>query len=1211
MPAFQKIYKVRRRYNKWVANQTLEDFALRFTARSGRNMSIERVAQTALGATAFLALEGIAAAVTLNYGFTNTVWAMLVVCALFFITGLPITYYSARYGLDIDLLTRGAGFGYLGSTITSLIYASFTFIFFAIEAVILAGALQALLGIPLAVGYFLCAVAVIPIVMHGIKTISRFQLGTQVIWVVLQVTAFAVVIYQDYQQITGWMEFGGIGTSSDTGSEASSDSGLEPQGTGFSWLLFGAAASVFFALVPQIGEQVDYLRFMPPKNDQNKKRWWFWLVLAGPGWVFIGILKMLLGSYLAYLMIQEGLSFEVATNPTYMYQRVFYYLNESEAISLLLAAVMVIVCQMKINVTNAYAGSIAWSNFFSRLTHSHPGRVVWLVFNVTIALLLMELGIYQALEAVLAMFAIVAVSWLGSLAADLLINKPLGLSPKVLEFKRAHLYDINPVGAGAMVLATASGLLCYLGTFGELWSHLSHFVALAVCFVSVPLIAWVTRGRYYIARPAVDLSPYIHRQPVASDQIPELQPAHSPTVTCGVCENVFEREDMTFCPAYDLPICSLCCSLDVRCMDSCRPKARFSRQLMHWLSHIVSRKTARQLNSRLGHFVGLLVFVNLLNAAMLALVYRQIAPQGPAEIAVLEDTLWMLFFTLLIASGVVSWLFLLAHESRVVAQKESNRQTRKLMEEIDAHKATDQALQDAKTQAEQANQAKTRYLSGISHELRTPLQSVLGYAQLLAARHDTPKAHHRGLSIIRRSGQYLTDLIDGLLDISRIEAGKLELFRTRVELPALIDQLDAMFSVEARQKGIGFTTRVQGSLPQWTLTDEKRLRQILINLISNAVKYTQDGSVEFHIRYRNQVAEFSIRDTGPGIDQEGLKRIFNPFERVRDKATANLPGTGLGLTIVRLLTDIMGGDLQVESTPGQGSCFRVSLMLPWVDSQLSGPETLEERLEQQPLLGYEGYQRTIMLVDDDPVLRGLVSELLVPLGFVVLEASDGNQALTLLQKLPDGESPDLFLLDISMPGISGLELAALLRERGIRSPILMISADAAEQDRSPEEQAIYSAYLVKPVSNRRLLAVIGNLLELEWNWRESHTTAVGVPEEGGPVKIYDPKPSDPMPADSMGADATHMDGLQTPARKLTEEASSHSDQLMTPIPADILNHPLMTELKTCLELGYPKGVAKALKQIEHASLLNDDQLNYLTVQANAFQFQQLRQLLQG
>ena len=198
-----------------------------------------------------------------------------------------------------------------------------------------------------------------------------------------------------------------------------------------------------------------------------------------------------------------------------------------------------ILSQLKINVTNAYAGSIAWSNFFSRLTHSHPGRVVWLVFNVMVALLLMEIGVYKALEQTLALYSNVAIAWVGALVADLVVNKPLGLRPQHIEFKRAHLYDINPVGVGAMTIATIVSISAFYGLFGPTAKALSAFVALAVAFVTAPLIAWATDGKYYIAR-----------KPKRSWQ--ELE-----AIQCCICEHSFEPEDMASCPAYAGPICSL------------------------------------------------------------------------------------------------------------------------------------------------------------------------------------------------------------------------------------------------------------------------------------------------------------------------------------------------------------------------------------------------------------------------------------------------------------------------------------------------------------------------------------------------------------------------------------------------------------------------------------------------------------------------------
>src|ERR1700709_1625484 len=205
----QRIDRVRRQYNQWVANQTLEDYALRFTAKSARRWSAARVANTALGAISFLALEAIGGTITLNYGVTNATAAILVVSIIIFCCGLPIAYHAAKYGIDIDLLTRGAGFGYIGSTVTSLIYASFTFIFFAIEAVILATALEMCFGIPRPIGYLISAVAIIPLVTYGITLISRFQLWTQPIWIILHILPFVAIGFASRHSFAEWVKFPG------------------------------------------------------------------------------------------------------------------------------------------------------------------------------------------------------------------------------------------------------------------------------------------------------------------------------------------------------------------------------------------------------------------------------------------------------------------------------------------------------------------------------------------------------------------------------------------------------------------------------------------------------------------------------------------------------------------------------------------------------------------------------------------------------------------------------------------------------------------------------------------------------------------------------------------------------------------------------------------------------------------------------------------
>jgi len=1087
MAARQQIFRVRRSYNQWVANETLEDYALRFTAKSARRWSAARVSNTALGAISFLALEAIGASITLNYGFTNAAIGILTVGLIIFVTGFPIAFYASKYGIDIDLLTRGAGFGYIGSTITSLIYASFTFIFFALEAAIMAMALDQLFHIPVSIGYLISAVLVIPLVTHGITLISRFQLWSQPLWVCLQLLPFIYIGLNDVVSVEDWTRY--------VGAEKGADGG-------FNILLFGAASAVIFSLIAQIGEQVDFLRFLPPKPQVSAWRWWSSMIVAGPGWIGVGVLKVFAGSFLAVLALNHGIAETDASDPTTMYRVAFGYITSSPEFALAMAGVFVILSQLKINVTNAYAGSIAWSNFFSRLTHNHPGRVVWLIFNVVIALLLMELGIYRALEEILGVYAIVAVAWVGSLVADLVVNKPLGLSPPAIEFRRAYLYDINPVGFGSMVLASLIGISAHMGSYGDIAQALAPYLALASAFVIAPFIAWVTKGRYYIAR----------------------QPSHIVTsngiATCCICEHNFEAEDMALCPAYGGHICSLCCSLDARCQDRCKPHARMSEQMLNLMAAILPQRIVAHMNSRFGHFMALMSLCSLFIALILTVVYFEVQAPDLIVKELIGNLLWKEFFILLIVAGVAVWLFVLAHESRLVAQEETERQTELLQQEVFAHEQTDLALQQAKELAEAANNAKSRYLTGISHELRSPLNSVMGYAQLLEGDQTIPENRREAVNVILRSSEHLSDLIEGLLDISKIEAGKLDLHRNEVRFSKLMDQLVNMFRLQAQMKGIGFEYQCVGRLPEYVATDEKRLRQILINLLSNAIKFTYVGQVSLEVRYRNQVAEFNVRDSGVGISKDNIDKIFKPFERIHEPGMVPAPGTGLGLTITRLLTEIMGGDISVESVPGMGSRFTVSLMLPSIVQPAVAP-TLEQRIR-----GYVGARKKVMVVDDDEVHRSLMRNILEPIGFAVGEAQTAEDCIGMLEKW----HPDIYLLDMNMPGMNGWQLASHLRESSVTEPIVMISADAREGHHDNDDLRPHNDYLIKPVRVTALLERIGGLLGLRWIYEGESNLSIPLVANSLPEK--DLPDSDTLDRLCAMAEIGHLQGLKAELDKL-------------------------------------------------------------------------------
>lgn len=1039
MAGRQRIDRVRRQYNQWVANQTLEDYALRFTAKSSRRWSAARVANTALGAISFLALEAIGGTITIKYGVLNASIAIAVVCSLIFACGLPIAFFAAKYGVDIDLLTRGAGFGYIGSTITSLIYASFTFIFFAIEAVILATALELCFGIPQPLGYLIGAIVIIPLVTYGITLISQFQLWTQPFWILLNITPFLAIAVKNPEAFSQWLTFTG-----EHGEEAKN----------FNLLLFGAASSVIFSLVAQIGEQVDYLRFLPRDGARSSRTWWIALICAGPGWIVPGALKLMAGSFLAFFAFQHGMQAEYAGEPAHMYFTAFQYVLAKPEVTLVLTGIFVIVSQLKINVTNAYAGSIAWSNFFSRLTHSHPGRVIWLVFNVLVALLLMEIGVYKALEQTLALYSNVAIAWVGAIVSDLVVNKPLGLSPPYIEFKRAHLYDINPVGVGAMLIATIISLCAFYGLFGITAKALAPFIALVVSFLSATAIALITKGKYYIAR-----------KPKRNWQ--SLQ-----NIQCCICEYSFEPEDMAYCPAYSGPICSLCCSLDARCHDLCKPHARIGDQFEGALARIFPEPVYQRLvNSQIGHYLSAFILPAGLVGLTLGLIYLQTSTNSAFDRAQLSSVLWKVFFALTIILGVAAWLFVLARQSQRAAEAETRRQTGLLIKEIDAHKKTDRELQRAKEAAEAANLAKSRYVVGLSHELRSPLNSISGYAQLLEQDSSLLPKPLEQVRVVRRSADHLAGLIDGLLDISKIEAGRLHLTQDEVHLNAFLDQLIGMFQLQAAAKNIEFGHRRSPTLPKIVHADEKRLQQILINLLSNAIKFTQKGGVYFDVHYRSPVAEFEIRDTGPGIEPDDMERIFAPFERGALGASQPQTGTGLGLTISKLLAGVMGGDIQVRSKVGEGSVFTVKMLL----SEVTNPRRI--KTIDSPVYGYRGSRRTVIVTDDDPTHRELMLQILTPIGFIVLSAASAEACLSLAQHC----DPDLFMLDISMPVQDGWSLAEQLRANGHRhAKILMVSASALEEHGTLLARPFHDAHLMKPVDITRLLELIERLLKLEW-----------------------------------------------------------------------------------------------------------------------------------
>ena len=1033
----QHITNVRREYNSFVANETMEDYALRYAPRSFRKWSEFEVANAALGSTAFLVLEAIGGFLSINYGFANAVWAIIIVSIIIFITSLPISYYAARYHIDIDLLTRSSGFGYIGSTVTSLIYASFTFTLFALEASIMSLAIELYFHIPLPIAHVISAILVIPLVTFGITTISRLQLWTQPLWLLLLVSPYVAVAIHEPDALTILKNHFWLASTAQ----------------GFDWMLFGAAATVAFSMMAQIGEQVDFLRFMPDKTPANNIRWWCAMIAGGPGWVIFGAVRQILGALLADLAIRHGISSEHAHEPTQMYLVAYKELFDNPRLALTATTLFVILSQIKINVTNAYAGSLAWSNFFSRITHSHPGRVIWLLFNVLIALLLMEFGVFGALEKILGLFSHMSIAWICTIAAELMINKPLGLTPKIVEFKRAYLPDLNPVGIISTLSASLFSIMAYTGLFGNLPKAFSGFIALGLAFILTPTIAWLAGNKHYLARDRDENNPKTQKK-------------------CSICENEFEHEDMAYCPAYACAICSLCCTLDARCLDICKKGFRFDDYLKALAKRLLPSRINMTAKLRLLRFALMFLFLSILTGIFISIIYYQdlLSVQNNLDaFQLLLTNFFKIYASLLVFIGLCTWWLILNAESRQVAQKETAKQTQLLLLEIEEHKKTDTKLQETMRIANSANQAKSRFLSNMSHEIRSPLNSIVGYSYILHKDPTIPEHRRQAVDTLKRSGEHLSALIEDILDIARIEARKFELNYDPFDFHALLEHLVHVYKSQAEDKGLFFRCQIINTLPKRIKADEKRVGQILINILSNAIKFTQTGGIIFSVSYSAGVAKFEITDTGDGIHEQQLQDIFQPFTRLNTVTGNAVSGSGLGLTISKILTEIMGGELVVKSKVGVGSTFTIRLFLANL-----GTESEQYKIED--ITGYQGRRQKILVVDDQSDHRDLIRSILAPLGFIIEEASSGEDCLLKVEQL----KPNLIILDLAMTGIDGSETTRHVRDRNLVMPIIILSANAYPSDRLVAMNSGANDFLAKPIQVPHLLNKLKLHLGLSW-----------------------------------------------------------------------------------------------------------------------------------
>ena len=655
--------------------------------------------------------------------------------------------------------------------------------------------------------------------------------------------------------------------------------------------------------------------------------------------------------------------------------------------------------------------------------------------------------------------------------------------------KPDHLWLESVIGESGSVQAQEIGCLDTDGSYHVLPRSISSFVGAVSSFDEEPspqgLTLWIS-GEYGVAR--VDLDRPTQAQPTQAQPDLRLYLREATTAAGdrvrlpqngGTLELPFEKRDIRFRFATD----------DYDGPDEVRYQTKLDGLNADWTPffgeptwqsgslsegryrlHVIARNSEGADSDEFS--LGITILPPWYRTPWMYTVYL-----GLGALAVFGLVRWRLWQMRLREKALVAMV-----DDRTRELRQSEERLRQHYEELRQSK---KRLQEAKNNAEAANRAKTAFLANMSHEVRTPLNSILGYAQLLLRSGKNVKDPRQKLQSIIDSGTHLLGMMNELLDLARVESGKLAINPEPLELPAFLQSLVAEFEIRARQTGLRFEFVTDRSVPQWIEIDALRLRQIIYNLVGNAFKFTTAGRVSLHVTTSNSAEAASrpevdsklrlvVSDTGKGIAESDLPHLFKPFYQAvsPDQCTE---GIGLGLYITDKIVNLLGGQISATSVLGQGSEFSVEL--PLKPATMAPPASTQSKV-----VGYEGAVRELLVVDDDHSNRDVLKHFLTEVGFSVQEADSGDAALRLMRS----HRIDAVISDIRMTNKDGNTFCREVRSDKALAETVMIASSASvyERDRRAAESAGFDGFLPKPVKEQELFGILGRYLQISWVFRK-------------------------------------------------------------------------------------------------------------------------------